>query len=174
MNRLLNRSLLKVALITAVVAQLLVLGGLAGYSQYPLWVGREVKVATLPVDPRDWFRGQYVRLDYPFSRLPIPDMELPRGGDSVFVPLHREKGLWRPGRARLREPDNGPYLRGRITSVSGGRMHVRYGIEAWFASPEEARRLEADLRDGGVARLRVAPGGRAALVAVERGAGPAP
>ena len=53
-------------------------------------------------------------------------------------------------------------------------MHVRYGIEAWFAPPEEARRLEAELRDGGVARLRVAPGGRAALEAVERGADPAP
>ncbi|MBF1801278.1 GDYXXLXY domain-containing protein [Alloalcanivorax profundimaris] len=174
MTRPLNRTLMKAGLVTAVLVQLLVLGGLAGYSQYPLWVGEEVRVATLPVDPRDWFRGQYVRLDYPFSRLPIPDMELPRGGDPVFVPLHREDGLWRPGRARLREPDDGPYLRGRITAVRGGRMHVRYGIEAWFAPPEEARRLEAELRDGGVARLRVAPGGRAALEAVERGADPAP
>ena len=174
MNRLLNRSLMKAALLTAVLAQLLVLGGLAGYSQYPLWVGKEVRVATLPVDPRDWFRGQYVHLDYAFSRLPIPDMELPRGGDPVFVPLRRQDGLWRPGEARLREPNKGPYLRGRITAVSGGLMHVRYGIEAWFASAQEAQRLETELRDGGVARLRVAPGGRAVLVAVERGAAPAP
>ncbi len=43
------------------------------------------------------------------------------------------------------------------------------GIEAWLAAPEQARRLEDDLRDGGVARIRIAPDGRAALVAVEAG-----
>ena len=39
MTRPLNRTLMKAGLVTAVLAQLLVLGGLAGYSQYPLWVG---------------------------------------------------------------------------------------------------------------------------------------
>ncbi|HAJ43430.1 MAG TPA: hypothetical protein DCM00_12380, partial [Alcanivorax sp.] len=48
------------ALVAAVLLQLAVLGGLFVYSQYPLWVGTEVRLATVPVDPRDLFRGQYV------------------------------------------------------------------------------------------------------------------
>ncbi|MCH2556908.1 MAG: GDYXXLXY domain-containing protein [Alcanivorax sp.] len=167
MRHRLNRSLLRTGLIAAVLAQLAVLGGLFVHSQYPLWVGREVRVATLPVDPRDLFRGQYVRLNYGFSRLPIPDMELPRGGDDVYVPLEREGDLWRAGRAQLRPPTRPPFLHGTILRVAGGEMVVRYGIEAWFAPPDDALRLEADLRDGGVARLKVTADGRAALVAVE-------
>ena len=69
------------ALVAAVLLQLAVLGGLFVYSQYPLWVGTEVRLATVPVDPRDLFRGQYVRLNYALSRQPLPEMELPRAGD---------------------------------------------------------------------------------------------
>ena len=65
------------ALVAAVLLQLAVLGGLFVYSQYPLWVGTEVRLATVPVDPRDLFRGQYVRLNYALSRQPLPEMELP-------------------------------------------------------------------------------------------------
>lgn len=157
-------------LVAAVLLQLAVLGGLFVYSQYPLWVGTEVRLATVPVDPRDLFRGQYVRLRYALSRRPVPEMELPRAGDPVYVLLRRDGDLWRADGVRLREPEGDPlFLRGTIDRVSGGELHIRYGIEAWFAAPEEALRLERDLADGGVARVRIAPGGRAALVAVEAG-----
>ena len=52
-----------------------------------------------------------------------------------------------------------------------GGGYFRKGIEAWFAAPEEALRLERELAEGGVARVRIAPDGRAALVAVEAGGG---
>ena len=32
--------------------------------------GSSVVVRTLPVDPRDLLRGQYIQLQYPFSRAP--------------------------------------------------------------------------------------------------------
>ena len=161
-----------VALVAAVVLQLAVLGGLFVYSQYPLWVGTEVRLATVPVDPRDLFRGQYVRLNYALSRQPLPEMELPRAGDPVFILLRRDGPLWRADGVRLREPDGERlYLRGTIERVSGGELHIRYDIEAWFAAPEVALRLERELAEGGVARVRIAPDGRAALVAVEAGGG---
>ncbi len=157
-------------LVAAVLLPLMVLGGLFVYSQYPLWIGTEVRLVTVPVDPRDLFRGQYVRLNYDLSRQPVPEMELPRAGDPVYVLLRRDGAVWQADGVRLREPRQARlYLRGTISRVSGGELHVRYGIEAWFAAPEQARRLEDDLRDGGVARIRIAPDGRAALVAVEAG-----
>ena len=162
-------------LFAAVLLQLAVLGGLFVYSQYPLWVGTEVRLATVPVDPRDLFRGQYVRLNYALSRQSLPEMELPRAGDPVFTLLRRDGALWRSDGVRLRKPDGERlFLRGTIRRVSGGELHIRYGIEAWFAAPEEALRLERELADGGVARVRIAPDGRAALVAVEAGGDSAP
>ncbi len=154
-------------LVAAVLLQLAVLGGLFVYSQYPLWVGTEVRLATVPVDPRDLLRGQYVRLNYDLSRQPLPDMELPRAGEPVYVLLKQDGPLWRADGVRLRPPQGERlFLRGTIARVSDGQLHIRYGIEAWFAAPEEALRLERTLRDGGVARVRIAPDGRAALVAV--------
>src|SRR5699024_543506 len=99
---------------------------------------------------------------------PIPEMELPRAGDPVYVLLRRQGRYWKAKGVRLREPKGKQlYLRGTITRVSDGQLHIRYGIEAWFVAPGEARRLENSLSDGGVARIRITPSGRAALVAVE-------
>ena len=44
---------------------------------------------------------------------------------------------------------------------------MKYGIEALFAPKEKALALERQLRDSGVAVVRVAPNGKAALVTVE-------
>lgn len=155
-------------LLASVLLQLAILAGLVVYSQYPLWVGTEVRLLTKPVDPRDLFRGQYVRLHYPLSRQPIPEMELPRADDPVYVLLRRQGDFWEAKGVRLREPkEKQLYMRGTITRVSDGQLRIRYGIEAWFVAPGEARRLENSFSDGGVARVRITPSGRAALVAVE-------
>ena len=71
------------ALVAAVLLQLAVLGGLFVYSQYPLWVGTEVRLATVPVDPRDLFRGQYVRLNYAPSRCKRTNTGSPARGSSI-------------------------------------------------------------------------------------------
>ena len=122
--------------------------------------GETYELAVAPVDPIDPFRGAYVTLDYPGLEQAQPTLW---SGDDrpVFVPLRRTGGssLWTGGPARRDEPATGPYLR-----CDAGQGRLRCGIESLFASQDDARRLEQELTDGAVARVRVDGRGNAAVV----------
>lgn len=158
-------------LLLAVVAQLGVLAGMYASARYPAWVGETVHVQVVPIDPRDLFRGNYARLQYPLSELPTSLAEQPhrlRRGTRVYVSLvEGEGGLWQAQRITHRHPGEGTVLRGRVSWSTAERSRITYGIEAWFAPKEKALALEHDLRSGGVATIKIAPSGRAALVAIE-------
>lgn len=187
-----NRRWLVPALLLVVLAQVGVLVGEWAIAHYPLWRGEPLRLRVQPVDPRDLFRGNYARLDYDLSPLP---MELGEAfferGDVVYVQLTEagEDG-WRAASIHAQPPAEKPFLRARIKRVSSGEYreftgmsedgepqyerlslsgayHLRYGIEAWFAPKLKAQQMEYDLRQGGWAVLSVADSGRAALVAVE-------
>ena len=122
--------------------------------------GEDYLLAVQPVDPIDPFRGAYVTLDYP--GLVPPDFDDVQTG-TVHVPLRPVEGtdLWRGGPAQEAVPDDGPYLR---CEFEGGPL--RCGIESLFASQDEARRLEREIADGAVARVRVDRRGNAAVLEV--------
>ncbi len=128
--------------------------------------GETYELAVAPVDPIDPFRGAYVTLDYPGLAQARPTT-WSGGSTPVFVPLRRVAGsdLWTGGRAAREAPDSGPYLR-----CDAGQGRLRCGIESLFASQDEARRLERDLADGAVARVRVDGRGHAAVVGLRPGA----
>ena len=167
-----TRRHIAMALSGAIAFQALVLAGMVASAAMPLWTGTEVRVATVPVDPRSLFRGNYARLRYEFSTLPegaLGEVDSLRKGEIVYVRLDAgENGLHRFAGASLDRPADGVFLRGRLTT--GFPPHrVRYGIEAFFAPKQEALRLERALRDGGVAVLGVAGNGRAAIAGVIAG-----
>ena len=156
---------LGLALLAALTLQVVILAGVFVNGFYPLWLGKEIRVETRPVDPRDLFRGNYARLGYDFSTLPATGF---RPGDVIYLPLEQDGDLWRGLTPSHQPPAQGLYLRGRVSGLPwGGTRRVTYGIEALFAPKEKALQLERELRDGAVAVLKVAPNGRAALVTVE-------
>lgn len=150
----------------AVAFQVLVLIGMVAKAALPLWIGTEIQVTTVPVDPRSMFRGNYARLDYEFGRLPedaFIEAQHLRVGEVVYVSLAQdETGKYEFSAASLEKPADGIFLRGRVTGT-GDPIRIRYGIEAFFAPKEQALKLEGDLRDGGTAVLMVSSNGRAAL-----------
>ncbi|WP_237068230.1 GDYXXLXY domain-containing protein [Microbulbifer guangxiensis] len=162
------------ALAAAIVFQALVLFGMVVLAQIPLWTGQEIQMETTPVDPRSLFRGNYARLQYAISELGADqfDTDRPlRNGEEVYVRLVPGKnGLYRYAGVSLDKPDEGVFLRGRVSGQwwrsEGNVYRIRYGIEAFFAPKERALALEAELRDGGVAVLRVSGSGRARLAEV--------
>ena len=139
-------------------------------SVYPLWVGQEVKLEVVPVDPRSLFRGNYARLNYPIDRVDgtevIGQVGLIRNGERIYVPLIPSGDLYVAGKATLFRPETGVFIRGRVQDSYGDRLDVDYGIDAYFAPKEKAQKLEGDLRSGGIATVRIAPNGKAALVDV--------
>ena len=180
------------ALILVAVAQSAVLIGEWLIAHYPVWTGTELRLRVQPVDPRDMFRGNYVRLGYHFSTLPMELGEKTFSkGDVVYVSLQPDdRNGWAATAIHADKPDTMPYLRARVMRVYLGHYDVfrglddnnepireqvstlgayrlRYGIEAWFAPKLRAQEIERELVDGGWVKVKVAESGRAALVEFE-------
>lgn len=128
--------------------------------------GREIVLPIRPVDPRDLFRGQYVRLGYDVSQVPVRLIEgpLPGRNDPFFVTIEQQTdGSWRPLKLTRTQPASlGPgqmSIRARAintfpqTLQEGGSVFVRYGIESYFVEEGQGPRLEALARDKKLAAL---------------------
>ncbi|OGT70331.1 MAG: hypothetical protein A3H44_01480 [Gammaproteobacteria bacterium RIFCSPLOWO2_02_FULL_57_10] len=162
-----------IAIVAAITLQVGVLVGMVGAAALPLLTGTEINVRTVPVDPRDLFRGNYARLGYDFSMIDadeLPTQPTVRVGEVVYVTLQQaEDGLHEFASASLQKPESGLFLRGRVEYSTGEQYSVLYGIEAYFASYEEAIELERQLRDRAVATLAVSADGRARLKSIQAG-----
>ena len=120
----------------AIAFQLVVLAGMVVNAALPRWTGTEIRVRTVPVDPRSMFRGNYAQLGYDFGTL--PEGALPRGG--------------RPpaGRGRLRQPRTGRGRRVRVRrrlvrTAGGGPLSAGKAVHGH-------RTVSRQVRDRGVLR----------------------
>lgn len=60
----------RAVLVAGVTFQILVLVSMIAIHAAPLVVGQRILLHVQPVDPRDFFRGDYVIMAYDFSRVP--------------------------------------------------------------------------------------------------------
>lgn len=150
---------MKARLALAVAAlQVLVLAFMAGQREWILRAGAPLVLRTAPVDPNDPMRGAYVRLHYEVSFVPAAlcqdeVQKWIKSGDYYANRGVRDRVVYvavkvNPyGIAELvslgeTPPASGPFLRGRVESVSPAGVQVRYGIEAHFMSKAAAQRTE--------------------------------
>ena len=140
--------------ILAVILQLIVLAYMAGEREYILHNGNVIHLRTAPIDPRDMFRGDYVRLNYEISRIPVNSLmgidsigELKKGA-KIYVSLEEgPNGLYELVAAGLDKPATGTYLAGRLpyphrTPRAGYPIWINYGIEAYFVEQGRGRTIE--------------------------------
>jgi uncharacterized membrane-anchored protein len=140
--------------ILAVILQLIVLAYMAGEREYILRNGKVIHLRTAPIDPRDMFRGDYVRLNYEISRIPVSRLKgvdsvgQLKKGDKIFVSLEEgPNGLYELVDAGLERPENGIYLAGRLpypyrTLRTSNPIWINYGIEAYFVEQGRGRVIE--------------------------------
>lgn len=139
--------------------QVLFFAGWAGLEEMRLapGEGRSILVRTVPVDPRDLLRGQYIRLAYEFSTGWPTQAGFPDGAE-VWAVLSLQGEFHGPRDFSERRPDGlAPgevALRGRVE-----RWRLRFGIEEYFV-PEgtetpAARDLTVRLRVGNDGRARI-------------------
>ena len=137
--------------------------------------GTEIRLAALPVDPRDLFRGDYVVLRYALSQLRSDALERADAlthGDTVYVTLRRDGADFAPVTAQATPPDGGLFLKGKIEGVRHPAgcakpcrvYYVAYNLEKFFVPEGRGRALER-LRNDQRLEVDVAVGtnGRAAL-----------
>lgn len=171
-----NRTLLAIAIVA--LAQTGVLAGMVVERVRLLKTGREIILPIVPVDPRDLFRGQYVRLSYDISRVPtaLIDGPLPHRNATFYVVLERiADGAWKPIKlTRTMPQETSPdriVLKGRTqfgwlqSRLEAGAVNfVRYGIESYFVPEGQGPRLEALARNKKLAaRIAVDGSGNAAI-----------
>jgi uncharacterized membrane-anchored protein len=123
--------------------------------------GREIVLPIIPVDPRDLFRGEYVRLSYGISNVPITlaGGTRPQRNEVLYVVVEKKAGddAWQAVRAARTVPgDLNPdqvVLKGRVEFGNATSETVRYGIESYFVPQGEGPRLEALARNRKLAVL---------------------
>ncbi len=143
--------------------------------------GRPILVDVEPVDPRDLFRGDYVILSFPISRLTLAELEGEKSYSEnmpIFVGLQAAENLtWQPFSVHKSKPavsGEVVYLKGRVTSAdcpaSQGpckTVDVHYGMESFFVPEGEGHRLE-ELRNERRLQIaaRVAESGEGAIAGI--------
>lgn len=161
----------------AVLLQVVILLGIAAWQLFTLLSGTAVHLKSVPVDPWDPFRGEYVDLSYEISRLPgtLPMAGGPyEPGQRVWVTLRQGEPYWSAVAVSAERPQtaaNEVALRGRVrwTEVGPegrtGFVVIRYGIEQFYVPEGQGRELQGQVVDMAV-EARVDRFGRAALKTV--------
>ena len=125
-----------------VAFQVAVVATMAVSSQWVLTGGDRVVLDTMPVDPRDMFRGDYMVLRYAIgviNREEVPWYAAdPYPGQAIWVVLEM-RGDYDAAVAVEPEPVPRPQvaIRGEVMSVNEPIVEVTYGIEEYFV-PEGA------------------------------------
>lgn len=133
--------------------------------------GREITLPIVPVDPRDFFRGEYVRLGYEISNVPALLLvgPAPARNSTFYVTLAKNpQGGWTPVKvSAAMPPDAGAdtiVLQGRSRFTFPASTLVHYGIESYFVPEGQGKRLEALAQEKRMAaRIAVDARGNAAI-----------
>lgn len=144
-----------------VALQVVFLMGWAGYHETVRLTAPTIRLKTLPVDPRDILRGDYMTLSYEISR---PDKSVNRAGElrgEVFVVLKRE-GRYHVVEEILSTPPPEDDRRMWVIATAWGaedNPRLDYGIERFFV-PEgrgtpRFETLEADVAVSAMHRLYI-------------------
>ncbi|MGA1867270.1 MAG: GDYXXLXY domain-containing protein [bacterium] len=142
-----NKTLL---IASAVFLQCLTLAGICFQRELIVRHGDIVFMRTAPVDPRDLFRGDYVRLAYEVSNLPskyVPGSEV----EAMKEPEKKaylsfttdQRGVVTPLSLSLQKPCEGRFISGYTQRTwQKDTISVRFGIEKYFMQQKKGLVLE--------------------------------
>ena len=118
----------KLAFVTIVAAQVLLLLGFIADREYTLQTGDEVVLETLPIDPRSLLQGDFVILDYVIASLPL-NSQFSQGA-TVFVSLNEGEEAWEAESYTLRKPSDSEvvFIKGTVDRPE----HLDFGLGTYF------------------------------------------
>jgi uncharacterized membrane-anchored protein len=151
------------ALALVAALQLGVLGWMVADRVRLLKTGREIVLPIVPVDPRDLFKGDYVRLGYPVSTLPaatLGDIKFKQDA-VVYVTIEPQgDGDWKVAAVGTRYPTSvgatQAVLRGRIDAFGFNpnvSQRARYGLERYYVPEGKGLALEKLAREKKLAAI---------------------
>ena len=134
----------------AAVFQILAVIAMLAYAYAPIYFGKDILIRTTVYDPRDMFRGNYVRLSYGFAGIYELDkrgLNLSKRrqlhGTEIYAVLKQDKdGKYKFDKYSFERPNGGMFLAGRVDYNT-----AKFGIEAFFMPPKKARQMERDMME---------------------------
>lgn len=150
----------------AILFQVGVVATMAISREWILATGKSYTFQTAPIDPRDIFRGDYVRLNYLFSSVPVSQLDEAilkgglRKGQKVYLTLSKDiNGVSRGERLLLTPPQDKPFIRGyslyhwpyryyreqsaeKRKKVRLWPVSIKYGIEQYYVEQGHGQELE--------------------------------
>jgi uncharacterized membrane-anchored protein len=169
----------RLGVVIAFVLQIGLLGWIIADRANLLRSGQEIRLAVVPIDPHDLFRGDFVTLRYDISTLhnnTLAGDDDFTWQDPVYVALVQDAaGAWSASAITHTPPADGIYLAGTIDGVddeSGTcagatacqQYDVAYNLEQFFVPEGTGRELETLRNDQKLAvDVAVGSNGRAAL-----------
>lgn len=134
--------------------------------------GQEVVFKTQPIDPRDFLRGRYVRLNFGISQIVVKDFAelfpdykntIYEGRPIYVIVQENDEGRHEYAGLQLQKPESGLFVKGTLSTVyrlidkeNEGHVSIKFGIERFYASETVAPDLEKRMRDGEVTDIVVA------------------
>lgn len=110
--------------------------GFIAIKEFTLKTGKEILLKTVPIDPRDLFRGDYVVLRYEISTLDLNSLPSDyadfKENNKIYVALNVVDAYGAPSKVYKNTPDEELFIKGTVRSVRGKTIDVEYGIESYF------------------------------------------
>lgn len=134
----------KIAII--IVVQIIFLSLMVGFKYYTLSFGTPVLLKTAPIDPRDIFRGEYVRLNYEITLVKSQNLDLEYNQD-VFVVLEKGDPYWNAVAISVDKPGlaaNQVMIKGKALDYVGRSQGYRlnYGIDTYYVEEGKGKEIE--------------------------------
>ena len=153
-----------------VLLQVLYLGVTSAIYEQRLTTGTPILLETVPVDPRDLLRGDYVILRYKISTIPktlfdppLLEEDQPFAGQEIYVALERRGEFHEAVQAAFYPMDAAPgqvVVRGTVEDQPWqSDIAVAYGVERYYVregtgNPEGTVTVEAVVSWEGVVQIK--------------------
>ncbi|MDA8233423.1 MAG: GDYXXLXY domain-containing protein [Clostridia bacterium] len=133
----------------AVGLQIAVLLIMIGMKLFTLTYGTKVLLQTLPVDPWDMFRGDYVTLNYVITQVDLKkvtaDKKEYKHNERVYVGLKKDGKYWVAKSVSGQPPDDGSLaIKGKVNYYDemSKIISINYGIDSYYVPQHEGRKIE--------------------------------
>lgn len=141
------------------------------------WFGKEIRLQTVPIDPRDLLYGDYVVLKYDINQINASLWMGPGKilGDNkiVYVVIKPNEKNTNKTYEAVGIYDQKPTVQGEEVALRGtleyrdnSYIHVKYGLETYYIAENTGKKLEEQVGTL-VTKVKVAPWGRAILEGIE-------
>lgn len=124
---------------------LILLIGFISVKEFTAKTGEKGLLKTMPVDPRDLFRGDYVALQYEISSVNLNELGVNQNfskGDKVYASLKKQGEYFSLNNVSSSRPSP-LYLSGTVTYASRSSLILEYGIESYFVPEGKGQQFES-------------------------------